>query len=115
MGTWKSNEELTLNEMKNIPDLTENAKKVFTNKFFGRLVHIYRKKDSATFFIENRPEKLEFMAYEKIDIKERSVTFTSYDEMLKTETSNTLYLEGKCFYVLTSKWQFKEYFCPYVD
>ena len=113
IGKWKSNEEKTLEDLKKHPEINEEAKKLFTNNFFGRLVIIYRKKSTAWYFIDEKPEKLEFINYQTVLTENNSVTFKFFNKTLGKDTGRTIYREGNCYYALTEKWNFKEYFCRY--
>ena len=112
-GTWKSNEEKTLEDMRKHPEITEKAKKLFTNHFFGRLVIIYKNEEAAWYLIGDNPEKLEFIRYQAFPSGNNSVTFKFFDKTFGEKAGSTIYRDGDCYYMFTSKWKFKEYFCRY--
>lgn len=49
-GRWKSDETLTLADMRKHPEVTEKARALFESKFFGRLVLINGSRNSGTYF-----------------------------------------------------------------
>jgi len=111
IGTWKSNAKMTLKSMNENPNVTKKAKELFSNDFFGHLIVIVRKKDSASYF-DNEPH--ENLIYEPYRILEKNKDFmvTEYNDVTTGELEKTnIYFEGDCYYLLISKWQFREYFC----
>ena len=111
IGTWQSNEKLTLADMNRHPEVSQKARKFFENKFFGRDVQIFRKNDSTSYFVDDKPAHLKYEAYEKISVNGDTIKIVDFNNILG-KMEHTIYREGQCFYVLVSKWEFKEYFCP---
>ena len=93
------------------PEVSQKARKIIENNFFGRLVQIFRKSDSTSYFIDEEPERLKYEAYEKVSVKGDTITLVDFNDTLGM-MEHTIYRDGRCFYMLVSRWDFKEYFCP---
>jgi len=99
--------------MRKHPEVTEKAKKLFTNHFFGRLVIIYKNGEAAWYLMGEKPTELEFINFQTVLSNDNSVSFKFFDKTLGENTGSTIYRDGDCYYMFTSKWKFKEYFCRY--
>jgi len=114
LGYWKSNEQKTLESMRNTPGITEEAKEMFTGNFFGKLVIEY-KKDTYRALYENEEENpkefYQYQPYKVLKVTNEYYLTESYSDLLEEIEIKKLYKEGDCYYVFTSKWNFKEYFC----
>lgn len=108
MGTWKSNEKKTLNSMESVSEIPEKTREFFQNDFFGKLVVVVKKGESAVYFFDDKPETLEFMKH-RIDKVSDSVFKVKYEN--ENGLGSEIHLEGQCYTVVVSKWKFKEYFC----
>ena len=114
IGVWKSNEALTLKSMNSTPGVTEKAKEILSNNFFGELIHIYTAQSGISYLPEEKADTTENIEYKKISIGENNVTLTYYSRIFEEDMDTTLYREKECFYILVTKWEFREYFCPHV-
>ena len=114
IGTWKSNEELTLKSMNSTAGVTEEAKLIFSKGFFGSLIQIYTTQKGVSYLLEEKSGTAENMKFSEINLGENSVTLTYYSKIFEEEINTTLYRDESCFYILVSKWRFREYFCPYI-
>jgi len=112
IGVWQSNEKMTLDDMNNNHEVSQKAHQVFDHDFFGKLIQVVRKNESASYFVDEKPKNIKFEKYKKVIVKENSVTFIQYSEVINDDMESTIYKEGECFYMLVSKWQFKECFWP---
>lgn len=111
VGVWQSNELKTLESMNSVKGIPEKTRLFLRMDFFGRLVNVVQEDSFATYFINEKPERLEFSPYELEIVDENVVRTTYYDETLESEVSQILTFEGDCYFLLASKWDFKEYFC----
>jgi len=114
VGVWKSNAEKTLASMRSTDGITKKAKNLFENDFFGHLVAEYRKNDGRVYFDkdeENTVDMKEFSPYELLEENKDKFVFKYYDQLEQTEKVVTLLREGDCYYMLVSKWNFREYMC----
>lgn len=114
LGYWKSDEKKTLESMNSKPEITEKAKEVFKNDFFGKFIVEY-KIDTYRARFEKKEENIEefdqFYPYKVIDITDEYYFLESYDLLQDTIEKKKIYKDGDCHFVLISKWEFREYFC----
>ena len=114
VGIWKSNEEMTLKSMRETPGISEKARALFQHEFFGKLINEYGTKTAKTYF-ENPSDNYEGIdkpsPYKIIEETNEYYIISSYNNFLKKHESITLYKAENCYYVLVSKWKFREYFC----
>ena len=69
VGRWKSDEALTLEDMRKHPEVTEKARLLFEKGFFGRLVLVFGQRYVGGYLDgEQRPEELTF---QRVDVLER--------------------------------------------
>jgi hypothetical protein len=112
LGKWKSNAELTLKSMNSVEGVTPKARELFESDFFGNLViEIQEDESRATDLKEN--VDFGFEAYEVLEVTEKFIRVNDWSEILQEYQERVMYLEGECYYVLTTKWKFREYFCRY--
>jgi hypothetical protein len=111
IGRWKSDEALTLQDMRKHPEVTEKAKALFENKFFGRLVLVNGPNYGGGYLEgEQTPADLSF---EKYDVAERGTNWVTF----RSRTLGIVQLqrwvceEGR-IYAMVSRWEFREYFSP---
>ena len=116
VGFWKSNEVKTLESMNQTKGVTEQAKNIFEKGFFGQLVIEYREKDYRSRFIkeeDNVEEFDEYIKYKILEETEKFILIESIDLLSNELETKKLFKENNCYYVLVSKWEFKEYFCKF--
>lgn len=124
LGVWKSNEELTLKSMNSIDGVTQKAKDIFEDNFFGHLIAEYKESGARAYFdnCEAECDKTndcgsvcddfkKFSPYKLLEETDSFFVIRNYDELQSKEVEKTLYREGHCYYVLFSKWNIREYFC----
>jgi hypothetical protein len=111
LGLWKSDATLTLEDMRKHPEITEKARSLFENNFFGHLVVIYGSRSSASYF-EDREDR-QSLTFEPYDVVERGPDWMLLSrEFSGTKVKSKLFCEGSKIYALVSKWEFREYFSP---
>ena len=113
LGFWKSDEQKTLASMNQVEGITDKARELFEEDFFGHLVTEYRESDTRSFFDngDNVEELLDYHSYKVLEVNPSRFRVLVYDPLEKKELEKTLWREGDCYYIHVSKWQFKEYFC----
>ena len=112
VGIWKSNEEKTIASMLSLEGVTDNAKELFTNNFFGKLEVTFKRSKMKSFLSgEDFEGNDEYIDYQVMEIRPESITIRYFNKLLEDFESQKLTFEGNCYYVLVSKWKFKEYFC----
>ena len=111
VGTWQSDEDKTLASMDEIHDIPEKTKRFLSDDFFGKLVNVVREDSLATYFIDEKPDKLVFQPYEVEMLNSNTIRATYYDEFTNSTVSKILTFEGNCYSLPVSKWNFREYFC----
>ncbi|WP_157422113.1 hypothetical protein [Acidovorax sp. Root219] len=109
LGLWKSHEALTLEDMRKHPDVSDKAKTLFENNFFGKLVVIFGPRNHGSYFEdETDAQPLQFNAYR---IKSRGPDWMVLTRQLLGEDVDTkLGCEGERYYAIITRWEFKEYF-----
>ena len=115
LGFWKSNEALTIESMRETEGITDKIKAVFEDNFFGKLIVEYRDQDFRAMYEDPKDNIDEFEKYHPYKILDKTDEYylvESYDLLLNKNEIKKVYRAGKCYYVLISKWNFREYFCP---
>ena len=107
IGTWQSDAEATLADMRQHPEVTEKARKLFENDFFGHLRVTYTvdrvlTDDDKGFHTEG--------PYKVVEVTTGYVDVLQFEALQQKEVNERIYLDGDKFYVFTSKYNFKEYF-----
>ena len=112
LGKWKSNAELTLASMNNVKGVTPEARALFEDDFFGHLIIEWKEHESRAV---NEKDKYDsgYESYQVLETINEHITLKEWNDILQRYDEYTLYLEGDCYYVITSKFEFREYFCRY--
>ena len=111
LGKWQSNEKLTLDSMEAVPGIPDKARSFFREGFFGRLVVISRIDESAVYFIDEKPDEIEFHRHIIHKISDNQFRVEYPEEEDSSDSSGIMTLNGSCYSVEVSKWKFNEYFC----
>lgn len=114
IGVWKSNAAKTLQSVRSVDGVTEKAKRLFENDFFGHLIVEYREKEARSYFdqdADNIECIKEFYPYQLIEENEELFIVKEHDRLEDGEREVVMRREGDCYYVLFSKWNLREYFC----
>ncbi|MES2632265.1 MAG: hypothetical protein V4669_04795 [Pseudomonadota bacterium] len=110
VGLWKSDEELTLADMRKHPDVSERAKALFENKFFGRLVLVFGTRYIGSYFPGEPQEQTKFEPVRVVD------TGPNWVKVKYNLLGNDVFQHWGCdkgkIYSVVSKWEFREYFSP---
>lgn len=106
IGTWQSDAEATLADMHKHPEVTEKSRKLFENDFFGHLIVTYTATDYLTDF-KNIHTKT---TYKVLDSTPGYVDTEHYEELYGKDVKERVYIDGPMIYVITSKYEFREYF-----
>lgn len=109
-GKWKSDEERTLASMRATPGVSEEAKAIFENDFFGHLEVEYRG-DTVRMVLDDEAYDIGFMPVEVLEESDGFVVLSQWNPLLEEFQPQTVYFEGECYYVLTGNPLFREYFC----
>ncbi|MFC3685645.1 hypothetical protein [Hydrogenophaga luteola] len=111
IGRWKSDEALTLADMRKHPEVTEKAKALFENKFFGRLILIFGSRHVGSYFEdEQTPADLLFDEVRIVESGSNWATLRS--RLLGVEYLQHWGCENGRIYAVITKWEFREYFSP---
>jgi hypothetical protein len=110
LGNWKSNEELTLRSMNKIGEIDSEVRKYLDNDFFGHLEVEWLRSTSRAV---NPKDEFDtgFEPYEVLEVTPKYIKVRVWSSILEDYDESTMYLEGNCYYVITSKYEFREYFC----
>lgn len=110
VGTWQSDEQLTLESMRGSNRVGPEARATFEDDFFGRLVVVYRPYEGRSFFID-ADERPEFEPHDIVDSGPNFVTFSAPDnEKLGLDVQRTWYVDGDFMIVRMDEWGFVEVF-----
>jgi len=107
VGRWKSDEALTLADMRKHPEVTEKARALFENKFFGRLILIFGARRVGSYFEEQGLAELTFKPVDAVATGPKSMTLRGPNEGLVQWACE----DGRIYAVVT-RWEFREYFLP---
>jgi hypothetical protein len=105
-GTWKSNEEKTLQNMKAV-QLTERQRKVFSKRFFGKLVIDYTCKGFTSTY-EDTVETYQFISMKESG---RYVTAEYFEPSQNKNSLYTIEIIDDRYSVPLGKLGFNEVFC----
>ena len=110
LGKWKSNEELTLKSMNAVVGMNEEVREYFENNLFGHLqVEWLKEKSRAVNEIDDFD--IGYVPYEVLEVDSKFIRVREWSSFLNDYDESTLYLDGDCYYVITTKYEFREYFC----
>jgi hypothetical protein len=108
-GYWKSNEKLTIESFRKSLNPTEKQKKLFENKFFGKLfVHIDCSEFTSVMdgWSETVPYAVVSSSNESVVVHYKSTGEVSQEIDIEAK------IEGECYSLPINGGQFREYFCP---
>jgi len=114
LGYWKSDESKTLKSMRSTPGITEKSKELFENNFFGKLVVEYKEDTYRSKFELDEDNIKEFYKYYPYKVLEKGPNYyllQGQDLLFGGTDTRKIYMDGDCYYVLITKWKFREYFC----
>jgi hypothetical protein len=111
-GKWQSNEEKTLDDMRKTKDIPAKTRAFFENNFFGRLILIIRKGESASYFSDDKNPNTQFTPYEISKTGNDYLIIKDFNSVLNKFEEQQWFFDGRCMYTYISKWKFREYFCP---
>jgi hypothetical protein len=109
LGTWKSDEAMTLASMHQIGGLSPEAVELFENDFFGKLVVEYRR-DTARSTFPGEDYETGFEPYEVLEVAPDHIKIREWSETLGQWSELIVHLEGDLIYVETGRTNFREYF-----
>ena len=112
LGKWKSNEKLTLDSMNSVAGVVPKVRELFENDFFGHLVVEYKENEYRSINEKDNYES-SFKPYEVLEVTDGYIRIRDWNDLLKDSEETTLHFEGDCYYALTTKYNFREYFCRY--
>lgn len=110
LGTWRSDEQLTLESLTYATAVPDDVRAQFENDFFGRLVVMFTETERSSFFIDQGqlPVTVE---HNIADAGDNFVTFIEpANDELGLSTERTWYIDGDLIAVPIEEWGFTEYF-----
>lgn len=111
VGRWKSDEILTLADMRKHPEVTEKARDLFENSFFGHLVLIFGPRHVGG-YLEGEQTR-EDLSFNRVDIVASGPNWlTLRSRVLGEEMLQKWACEDDRIYAIVTKWEFREYFSP---
>lgn len=96
--------------MRETPGVSEEAKVIFENRFFGHLEVEYRG-ESVRMVLDDEDHDIGFMPVEVLEQGDGFIVLSQWDAVLEAFQPNTIYFDEDCYYVLTGNPLFREYFC----
>ncbi len=109
LGRWRSNEVLTVADMRQHPEVTGKARALFESAFFGRLVVIYtRTRGGGYLEPEQDRDSLELAPLNVVASTPTSVVLRT--SLLGVTQDSEWFCEEERIYALVSRWKFREYF-----
>ena len=112
VGKWKSNEKLTLESMNRVEGVTLEARELFENDFFGNAVVEY-KEDVFRITDKKLDYVSDFEPYEILEATSTKIRLKSWNSVFEEYQEWDLFLNGDCYYIIVSKFEFREYYCRY--
>jgi hypothetical protein len=111
IGTWKSDDEQTLQSMLKVADLPPHARSHFEDDFYGHLIVEYRV-DTVRARFDNSNYDTGYQPYEVIEVSEEKIVTSEWNEILQKFETSTTFIDGECIYGISAEYEFREYFCP---
>ena len=110
VGNWQSDEQLTLESMRASELIDRDARLVFEDAFFGRLIVEYRQYEGRSYFADS-DQRPDFEPHDIVSSGPNFVTFRVPDnEKLGLATERTWYVDGDLLIVQLEEWGFVEAF-----
>jgi hypothetical protein len=106
-GKWKSNEKLTLGEMKKDKDLSKRQVDFLSNNFFGKLIVEFTCNELTSYY-EGEITKKE---YKIIKRDGNYITIRYFENGLGEDCDYTIELAGGCYYIPLPILKFREVMC----
>jgi len=107
VGTWQSDESLTLASMSKSQDLSQSDREMFSNDFFGDRVMEFQIDRARSYFVGCEWEGVEQdMSWHRYDVAASGPDFMTLKAPLEVATWR---IEGELIYVELPKWNFREY------
>ncbi|WP_045857727.1 hypothetical protein [Teredinibacter purpureus] len=110
IGTFQSNEAMTLASMEAMDGIPEKEKVHYRKKFFGKLVNEFRFDSFTTYFANLPPEAKDFVPADIRRISDNAVRIKYFHEQRGEVVRELTFVDG-CYSIPVTIWQFKEYFC----
>ena len=110
IGTWKSNERLTLRSVSETKRISPQSRAFLANDFFGHQVVEIREGESRTTHPKDDYDS-GFEPYEVIEVSDDFVRIKAWSNFFQDYDVRTLYLEGDCYYEIFKTFGFRSYFC----
>lgn len=111
VGVWQSDKAKTLESMREVEGIPQQAVELFEGDFFGRLVNVVKKDSFATYFVDDKPKEIVFIPAEIEILGPNKVRTRYFDQNSGLYSEAIITYEGDCYSLTVSKWGFKEYFC----
>jgi len=111
IGTWKSDAERTLQSMRQVDDLSPNARSRFEDDFYGHLIVEYRV-DTVRARFDNAAYDTGYQPYEVVAVSDGEIVTREWNEILQIFETSTTYIDDECIYGISAEYEFSEYFCP---
>lgn len=109
VGTWQSDEELTLISMRQSDSVSESDMKIFEDNFFGDRIMIFGEYESGAYF-QGSGQKPAFSPNDIADSGEDFMILRIPPTEYGGEREQAWYVEGDLIYAYIEKWKFREYF-----
>jgi hypothetical protein len=109
LGVWQSDETMTLTSMRQAEGVPSEARALFENDFFGNLVVEYRENEARMVSDKDGLDS-GFQPYEVLGVASDRIRIRELGNAMG-DSEKTLYFEGDCFYIVVSRFEFREYFC----
>jgi hypothetical protein len=110
-GKWKSNEKLTLVEMKKAEGLSQRQIDFLSNNFFGKLEVEF----TSNRIISKYEGDITKQEYKVKDIDGDFITISIFEEGLDEDCNYAIKLKGDCYYIPLPILCFREVMCKIND
>lgn len=111
LGRWRSDEAMTLADMRRHEEVTPKARALFEEQFFGKLVLVFGSKLSGAYLEPYQERKdIVFVPVDVVSATDRSAVLRS--STLGIIQENEFHCEDGRLWVHVSRWKFREYFSP---
>lgn len=111
VGAWQSNEAKTLASIAKADDVPEKSKKVFADNFYGKLVNVFTENAFTTYFVDQKPEHLNFVDAEIRVIGENQILIRYFNQSRGQMVERELTFKDGCYTIPSLQYHYDEYFC----
>ncbi|MEM0515895.1 hypothetical protein WCN91_10805 [Pseudoalteromonas sp. YIC-827] len=111
VGAWQLDENKTLASLLSQHEIPAEERLMLRDNINSDIVHVLHQHVFTTYPANRMPEQLKFTPHKVEILGDTTIRTTYFSRPHRADIVQILTFEGDCYYVRSSKWQFKEYYC----